>query len=79
MGTSKTFVLVAEFKKISTAIECTGILKHKGIDDNATVHPGSGCYLVKVGAFKAKKSAEDVLKDIHTKTSFTFKIEEEKA
>lgn len=75
MAASKTFTLVADFKKISTAIECVGILKHKGIDDNATVHPGKGVYQVKVGAFKAKKSAEDVLKDIHDKTSFTFKIE----
>ena len=77
MAASKTFTLVAEFKKISTAIECTGILKHKGIDDNATVHPGQGCYIVKVGNFHAKKSAEAVLEDIHKNTSYTFTIKSE--
>lgn len=78
MGSKITYTCVAEFKKMSSAVECVGILKHKNIDDGAKVFPGDGVYLVKLGDFKAKKSAEDVLTQIHSKTSYTFKISQEK-
>jgi hypothetical protein len=76
MGKSKTFELRASFKRIAPAIECVGILKHHKIDDQPQVFSGHGDYEVRLGSFKAKKSAEDVLTLIHEKTSYTFTIQE---
>jgi hypothetical protein len=76
MGKSKLYTLVGEFKKMSSAIDCVGVLQHKKIADIPTVHPGQGCYEVRVGNFHAKKSAEAVLEDITKNTTYTFIIKE---
>ena len=77
MSKSKLYVLTAEFKKMSSAMDCVGVLQHKKIADVPTIHPGQGCYIVKVGNFHAKKSAEAVLEDIHKSTSYTFTLKSE--
>lgn len=79
MSKTQVYNVVASFMKISSAIDAVGVIKHKGIDDSPRVIAGEGQYHTVMGPFKAKKTAEDLVEQLHKQTTYTFKIEQEKA